>query len=247
MNLSEDDLKQFFKHDHTPQHSNIELLTAGPGHATAKMVLQPHHLNALKTVHGGAIFTLADFTFAVACNSHGTLAVALEASIVFMKAATTGTLWAEAREMSKNFKVGALRSRDKGRRRRFGGAISGPGLSQEGQAAGLTPSPGFHARDFTATLPAIVSAAKPLANFKGKVVQCRRADRIAIQRQRQTQQSLALGDVAIAPRQSSMACIRAVPRSRRRRCGDDASVQRRADGQHRFALQRVADIRAGGV
>ena len=34
------------------------------------------------------------------------MAVALNASITFMKAATTGTLWAEAREMSKNFKVG---------------------------------------------------------------------------------------------------------------------------------------------
>jgi acyl-CoA thioesterase len=70
------------------------------------MTLHPHHLNALKTVQGGAIFTLADFTFAVACNSHGTLAVALNVSITFMKAATTGTLWAEAREISKNFKVG---------------------------------------------------------------------------------------------------------------------------------------------
>ena len=70
------------------------------------MTLHPHHLNGLKTVQGGAIFTLADFAFAVACNSHGTMAVALEVSIVFMKAATTGTLWAEAREKSKNFKVG---------------------------------------------------------------------------------------------------------------------------------------------
>ncbi len=106
MNLSEDDLKRIFKQDQYATLSNIELLTAGPGRATARMALQPHHWNALKTVHGGAIFTLADFTFAAACNAHGTLAVALEASIVFMKAATTGTLWAEAREVSKNFKVG---------------------------------------------------------------------------------------------------------------------------------------------
>lgn len=106
MNPSEPELKQFFKHDQYAAHSNIELLTAGPGRATAKMELRPYHLNGLKTVHGGAIFTLADFTFAAACNSHGTMAVALEASIVFMKAATTGTLWSEAHEVSKNFKVG---------------------------------------------------------------------------------------------------------------------------------------------
>lgn len=42
----------------------------------------------------------------MACKAHGTVAVALVASIVFMKAATTGTLWAEASEKSKNFKVG---------------------------------------------------------------------------------------------------------------------------------------------
>jgi len=106
MNLTEAELKRCFLRDQFAAFSNIELLAAGPGHATAKLSLQPHHLNGLNTVHGGAIFTLADFAFAAACNSHGTMAVALEASIVFMKAATTGTLWAEAREKSKNFKVG---------------------------------------------------------------------------------------------------------------------------------------------
>jgi acyl-CoA thioesterase len=105
-NPSEAELKHCFQQDQFAAHSNIELLTAGPGRATAKMPLQPYHLNGLKTVHGGAIFTLADFTFAVACNSHGTMAVALDVSIVFMKAAITGTLWAEAREASKNMKVG---------------------------------------------------------------------------------------------------------------------------------------------
>lgn len=106
MNPNEEELKRFFKHDQYAAHSNVELLAAGPGHATAKMTLQPHHLNGLGTVHGGAIFTLADFAFAVACNSHGTMAVALDVSIAFMKAATTGTLLAEAREISRNFKVG---------------------------------------------------------------------------------------------------------------------------------------------
>jgi acyl-CoA thioesterase len=106
MSLTEAELKRHFQRDQFAAHANIELLTAGPGRATTKMNLQPLHLNALGTVHGGAIFTLADFTFAVACNSHGTMAVALEASIVFMKAATTGTLWAEAHETTKNFKVG---------------------------------------------------------------------------------------------------------------------------------------------
>jgi acyl-CoA thioesterase len=100
-------IKRCFKKDRYAERSDVELLTAAPGHATAKMTLHPHHLNGLDTVHGGAIFTLADFTFAVAANSHGRVAVAINASITFMKAAQSGTLWAEAREVSKNFKIGS--------------------------------------------------------------------------------------------------------------------------------------------
>jgi acyl-CoA thioesterase len=102
-----EDIKRCLKNDRFAALANVELLTVSPGQATAKMVLHPHHLNGLKTIQGGAIFTLADFAFAAACNSHGTMAVALNVSITFMKAATTGTLWAEAREVSKNFKVGS--------------------------------------------------------------------------------------------------------------------------------------------
>ena len=69
--------------------------------------MHPHHLNGYGTVQGGAIFTLADFAFAAASNSHGTVAVAINVSITFMKAAKTGTLWAEAREISRNFKLGS--------------------------------------------------------------------------------------------------------------------------------------------
>jgi acyl-CoA thioesterase len=102
-----DDVKRCFKNDHFSERSGIELLSVSSGHATAKMTLQPYHLNGLKTIHGGAIFTLADFTFAAAANSHGTVAVAINANITFMKAPEGGTLWAEAREMSKNFKIGS--------------------------------------------------------------------------------------------------------------------------------------------
>ena len=100
-------LTRFFKNDQFAERANIELLSLSPGQARAKMTLQPHHLNGYGTVQGGAIFTLADFAFAAASNSHGTIAVAINVSITFMKAAKTGTLWAEAREMSRNFKLGS--------------------------------------------------------------------------------------------------------------------------------------------
>jgi acyl-CoA thioesterase len=100
-------LQRFFKNDQFAERANIELLSLSPGQARAKMTLHPHHLNGYGTVQGGAIFTLADFAFAAASNSHGTVAVAINVSITFMKAGTTGTLWAEAREISRNFKLGS--------------------------------------------------------------------------------------------------------------------------------------------
>jgi acyl-CoA thioesterase len=100
-------LKRFFSNDRFAERANIELLSVSPGQARAKMALHPHHLNGYGTVQGGAIFTLADFAFAAASNSHGTVAVAINVSITFMKAGTTGALWAEAREISRNFKLGS--------------------------------------------------------------------------------------------------------------------------------------------
>ena len=103
-----DEMKLFFStEDLFARHTGIELLEVGPGRAKARMWIEPYHLNAAKTVHGGAIFTLADFTFAVASNSHGTLAMGINASVSFVKAATKGTLYAEASEQSKNPKLAA--------------------------------------------------------------------------------------------------------------------------------------------
>jgi acyl-CoA thioesterase len=94
---------QFFSaEDLFARHTGIELLDVGPGWATASMKIEPFHYNGARTVHGGAIFTLADFAFAVASNSHGTLAMGINTSVSFVKAATKGTLHAEAREQALN-------------------------------------------------------------------------------------------------------------------------------------------------
>ena len=102
-----ENVKRFFKKDKFAERANIELLSVSPGQARAKMTLHPHHLNGYGTIQGGAIFTLADFAFAAASNSHGAVAVAINVSITFMKAGQAGALWAEAREVSRNFKLGS--------------------------------------------------------------------------------------------------------------------------------------------
>lgn len=96
----------FSENDHFAHHCGIELLEAEPGSAKAKMVIQPFHLNGAGTVHGGAIFSLADFTFAVAANNRGQLALAINTSTTFVKAAREGILYAEAEELSVNRRLG---------------------------------------------------------------------------------------------------------------------------------------------
>jgi acyl-CoA thioesterase len=105
--MTMEDIEQILEKDRFAAHCGIELLSVSAGQARARMTLRPDHLNGLGSVQGGAIFTLADFAFAAASNSHGPAAVAINVSISFMKAARTGTLWAEAREVSKNFKLGS--------------------------------------------------------------------------------------------------------------------------------------------
>ncbi len=98
-------IKNFFQKDKFAQHVGIELLEVEPGRAKTSMLIKEEHLNAIGSVHGGALFTLADYTFAVAANSYGNVTVAINANISFMKSAKTGMLIAEAKEISLNPKL----------------------------------------------------------------------------------------------------------------------------------------------
>ncbi|MBW2090296.1 MAG: hotdog fold thioesterase [Deltaproteobacteria bacterium] len=98
-------VRNFFKNDTFAEHLGIELLEVSKGRAKAKMEIKEHHLNGINIAHGGAIFSLADLVFAVASNSHKTIALGINASISYLKAASEGTLIAEAIEVSLNPKL----------------------------------------------------------------------------------------------------------------------------------------------
>jgi acyl-CoA thioesterase len=68
----------------------MELLECAPGRAVMRMRVLAMHLNGHQICHGGFIFTLADSTFAFACNSHNKTAVAAGCSIEFLKPAKEG-------------------------------------------------------------------------------------------------------------------------------------------------------------
>ncbi|BAI62072.1 phenylacetic acid degradation-related protein [Methanocella paludicola SANAE] len=104
--MNAEDLKRFFDRDKFAEYNGIKLLEAADGHARSSMPVTPQHLNGLGIVHGGALFALADFTFAAASNSRGNVAVAINANISYMKAVSSGLLFADAREISVNPKIG---------------------------------------------------------------------------------------------------------------------------------------------
>jgi acyl-CoA thioesterase len=98
-------IDDFFRNDQFVNHCGIELVSRQLGQAVTRMAVQPLHLNALGIVQGGAIFTLADYAFGVASNGYGTAAVGINVSITYIKATTSGTLIAEAREVALNAKL----------------------------------------------------------------------------------------------------------------------------------------------
>ncbi|MDO8387532.1 MAG: hydroxyphenylacetyl-CoA thioesterase PaaI [Polaromonas sp.] len=68
----------------------MELLVCEPGRALMRMTVAERHLNGHKICHGGFIFTLADSTFAFACNSRNRVTVAAGCSIEFLKPGLPG-------------------------------------------------------------------------------------------------------------------------------------------------------------
>ena len=68
----------------------MELLACEPGRAVLRMTVRELHLNGHKICHGGFIFTLADSTFAFACNSHNRVRVAAGCSIEFLRPGQLG-------------------------------------------------------------------------------------------------------------------------------------------------------------
>lgn len=96
------DVRRLLRRDRFAARAGARIVSVSPGRARASMRLSDRHLNGVDVAQGGAIFTLADLAFAAAANSHGTVAVAVNVAISFVKAAARGTLTAEAREVARS-------------------------------------------------------------------------------------------------------------------------------------------------
>ena len=85
----------------------LELIACEPGRARMRMTVRPLHLHGHQIRHGGFTFTLADSTFAFACNSRNHNTVANGCSIEFLRPAHAGdVLTAEGVEQVLNGRHG---------------------------------------------------------------------------------------------------------------------------------------------
>jgi len=96
-----EELREFFEADRFAAEMGAVITECGEGGATVEMDAGPRHLNAAGTVQGGALFTLADFAFAVAANAGGVPTVSLQNSISFLHAVKPGRLTARAERVSE--------------------------------------------------------------------------------------------------------------------------------------------------
>lgn len=105
--MDSSELINYFKNDRYAAHMGIEIIEAKKGYCKTRLNITDKHLNAANVVHGGAIFTLADLAFAVASNSHGQLALAVNVNITYLKGVSTGILYATATEFDNPKRLGA--------------------------------------------------------------------------------------------------------------------------------------------
>ena len=78
--------------------AGCRVVAAAQGTATCEMPLDTQHYNAMHNVMGGAIFTLADYALAIACNVGYDPTVSIASTIEFFKASKGTKLIAKATE-----------------------------------------------------------------------------------------------------------------------------------------------------
>lgn len=82
-----DELVEFFREDtFAYNQTKCRIVEGWVGHGVCEMEIDDVHLNAQGYVMGGAIFTLADYAFAVASMCGAASSVSLTSTIEFMKA-----------------------------------------------------------------------------------------------------------------------------------------------------------------
>ena len=93
--------------DRFAKHLQIETLETRKGYAWVRVKVRENFLNSLQFAHGGLIFSVADYAFALASNTREETSLGINSSINFIKAAALGDdLVGEVREVSRSRRLG---------------------------------------------------------------------------------------------------------------------------------------------
>ena len=94
------------------KHMGITIQDIAPGYAIAEARYSEKMCSFHGLMHGGAIFALIDEAFAAAANSHGTMALALNMNVTFIKPPQIDSiLIAEAKEESRGSALQPIESK----------------------------------------------------------------------------------------------------------------------------------------
>ncbi|MDI3270194.1 MAG: PaaI family thioesterase [Bacillota bacterium] len=103
----EERLKDLMAKDPFARWMDFHLTEVREGEARVRARVEPHHLNFAGVPHGGFLFSLADYAFACASNSHGEVALATSLSIQFLRAPAVGEeLLGKAQELHVTRRAG---------------------------------------------------------------------------------------------------------------------------------------------
>lgn len=91
-----DKVRKLFEKDRFAMDAGIEILEADKGYAKCRMKIQPKHTNAGGLVMGGAIYTLADLTFAIAANTGQPATITMDSHVSYLTSSKGNELIAES-------------------------------------------------------------------------------------------------------------------------------------------------------
>ena len=105
--LAERVARAMFANDRASQALGMSIGRVAPGEAELTMTVRADMVNGHAICHGGFVFTLADSTFAFACNSYNANTVAQGCAIEFLAPAREGdVLTAVGRERNRAGRTG---------------------------------------------------------------------------------------------------------------------------------------------
>lgn len=95
-----EEAREFFKADtYATQTTGIVIEEVAEGFARCSLLTEEKHMAAHRHVMGGALFTMADFAFAVASNPPGHVTVTANSNISFISMPKDARLVAECRQI----------------------------------------------------------------------------------------------------------------------------------------------------